>query len=99
MKIVGFILALITPLASMLVWDPTVYFDKEIAVAEEKIGGFMKGVCHLDPDYDLIKEANVEWFRDDIPFPYNKDGSISQHYENWKKESLNGGTEPCLIRR
>lgn len=85
MKIVGFILAVITPLASMLVWDPTVYFDKEIPVAEEKIGGFMKGVCHLDPDYELIKEANVEWYRDDIPFPYNKDGSISEHYLNWKK--------------
>lgn len=85
MKIVGFILAVITPFASMLVWDPTVYFDKEIAVAEEKIGGFMKGVCHLDPDYDLINEANVEWYRDDIPFPYNADGTISAHYENWKK--------------
>lgn len=85
MKIVGFILAVITPFASMLVWDPTVYFDKEITVAEEKIGGFMKGVCHLDPDYDLINEANVEWYRDDIPFPYNADGTISAHYENWKK--------------
>ncbi len=86
-RIIGFILALITPLASMIVWDPTAYFDKEVPVAEEKIGGFMKGVCHLDPDYNLIKEANVEWFRDDIPFPYNKDGSISAHYENWKRES------------
>ena len=87
MKIVGFILALITPLASMLVWDPTVYFDKEVPAAEEKIGGFMKGVCHLDPDYDLINGANVEWFRDDIPFPFNKDGSISPSYESWKKEA------------
>ena len=87
MKIVGFILALITPLASMLVWDPTAYFDKEIPVAEEKIGGFMKGVCHLDPDYDLIKEANVEWFRDDIPFPFLADGSISPYYESWKREA------------
>lgn len=86
-RIIGFILALITPLASMIVWDPTAYFDKEVPVAEEKIGGFMKGVCHLDPDYKLIKEANVEWFRDDVPFPYNKDGSISAHYENWKRES------------
>ncbi len=87
MRIIGFILALITPLASMIVWDPTAYFDKEVTVAEEKIGGFMKGVCHLDPDYNLIKEANVEWFRDDIPFPYNADGTISARYENWKKES------------
>ena len=87
MKIIGFILAVITPFASMLVWDPSVYFDKEITVAEEKVGGFMKGVCHADPQYDLLNEADIEWFRDDIPFPYNKDGSLSQHYLNWKEES------------
>ena len=85
-KIIGFFLALITPLASMIVWDPTAYFDKEIPAAEEKIDGFMKGVCHLDPDYDLIKEGNIEWFRDDIPFPFNADGTISQSYTNWKAE-------------
>lgn len=87
MKIVGFILAVITPFASMLVWDPLVYFDKEISVAEDKVGGFMKGVCHADPQYDLLNEANIEWFRDDIPFPYNEDGTLSQHYLNWKEES------------
>lgn len=86
MKIIGFILALITPLASMIVWDPTAYFDKEVTVAEEKVDGFMKGVCHLDPDYELIKEGNIEWFRTDIPFPYNADGSISQSYINFKAE-------------
>jgi len=87
MKIVGFILAVITPFASLLVWDPLVYFDKEIAVAEDKAGGFMKGVCHADPQYDLLNEAGIEWFRDDIPFPYNSDGTLSQHYLNWKEES------------
>ena len=86
-KIVGFILAMITPLASLIVTDITVPFDKEIAAAEEKIGGFMKGVCHLDPQYELINEANVEWFRDDIPFPFNADGSISESYIRWKEES------------
>ena len=87
MKIVGFILAVITPFASMLVWDPSVYFDKNIDVAEAKVGGFMKGVCHADPQYDLLNEAGIEWFRDDIPFPYNSDGTLSQHYLNWKEES------------
>ena len=87
MRIVGFILAVITPFASMIVWDPTAYFDKNVTVAQEKVGGFMKGVCHADPQYDLLNEAGIEWFRDDIPFPYNKDGSISQHYLNWKAES------------
>ena len=41
MKIVGFILAVITPFASMIVWDPTVYFDKEIAAAEDEIKAVM----------------------------------------------------------
>ncbi len=83
-RIIGFLLAVLTPLLSTITWDPFAGFDKEVPAAEEKIGGFMKGVCHLDPDYDLIKEGNIEWFRDDIPFPYNKDGSISEHYKSWK---------------
>lgn len=83
-KIIGFLLAVLTPLLSTITWDPFAGFDKEVPVAEEKIGGFMKGVCHLDPDYDLIKEGNIEWFRDDIPFPYNADGTISESYKNWK---------------
>ncbi|MBQ2847169.1 MAG: hypothetical protein IJE74_02820 [Clostridia bacterium] len=86
-KIIGFLLAILTPLLSTITWDPLAGFDKEVPVAEEKIGGFMKGVCHLDPDYELIKEGNIEWFRDDIPFPYNTDGTVSEHYKNWKKES------------
>ena len=83
-RIIGFLLAVLTPLLSTITWDPLASFDKEVPVAEEKIGGFMKGVCHLDPDYDLIKEGNIEWYRDDIPFPYNADGTLSQSYINWK---------------
>ena len=87
MKIVGFILAVLTPFLSLIVATPFSIFDKNVDIAQEKVGGFMKGVCHADPQYDLLEEAGIEWFRDDIPFPYNKDGSISQHYLNWKKES------------
>ncbi len=85
-KIIGFILAVITPLASLIVVDPTVPFDKEIAVAEEKAGGFIKGVCHAREQYDLLTDANIGWIRDDIPFAFNKDGSLSQSYINWKAE-------------
>lgn len=83
-RIIGFLLAVLTPFLSTITWDPLASFDKNVPVAEEKIGGFMKGVCHLDPDYDLIKEGNIEWYRDDIPFPFNADGTISEHYKNWK---------------
>lgn len=83
-RIIGFLLAVLTPLLTTITWDPLAAFDSNVTVAEEKIGGFMKGVCHLEPDYDLIKEGNIGWFRDDIPFPYNADGTISESYKNWK---------------
>ena len=86
-KIIGLLLTIITPLASFIVIDPTVPFDKEIGVVEEKIGGYMKGVCHAEPQYDLLKGANIGWIRDDIPFAFNKDGSLSQSYINWKAET------------
>ena len=85
LRIVGLLLAIITPLVTILCTDVTVPFDKEIEVSMEKAGGFLKGVCHAEPDYDLIKDANIGWFRDDIPFPYDKDGNLSQSYISWKE--------------
>lgn len=87
-RIVGLILAIITPLVTILVTDVTVPFDKEIETTIEKAGGFIKGVCHADPDYDLIKGANIGWFRDDIPFPYDKDGNLSPGYIAWKEYAM-----------
>lgn len=86
-KIIGLLLTVITPLASLIVVDPTVPFDKEIGIVEEKVGGYMKGVCHAEPQYDLLKGANIGWIRDDIPFAFNKDGSLSQSYINWRAET------------
>ena len=85
LRIVGFLLAVITPLATLMCTDVTVPFDKEIEESMEQAGGFIKGVCHADPDYDLIKDANIGWFRDDIPFPYTKDGELSPSYISWKE--------------
>ncbi|MBO7318706.1 MAG: hypothetical protein J6V06_01625 [Clostridia bacterium] len=85
LKIVGFILAMITPLLSFVCIDVTEPFDKEIEVAMEKAGGYIKGVCHAEPDYELITDANIGWFRDDIPFPYDEDGNLSKSYIAWKE--------------
>lgn len=85
--IIALILAAITPLATLICYDPLVPYDKEIAVAEEKAGGYMKGVCHADPDYDLLNEANIGWIRDDIPFPYDENGELSKSYLSWKAET------------
>ena len=84
-RMVGLLLAIITPLVTILCTDITVPFDKEIEVSMEKAGGFIKGVCHAEPDYELIKNANIGWFRDDIPFPYDKDGNLSESYLAWKE--------------
>ncbi len=92
MRIVAFLLAIITPLISMIFSDPFACRDSEVIAAKESVGGFMKGVCHLDPNYELIKQANVEWFRTDIPFPYNSDGSISNEYLEFK-EYIKGYTD------
>ena len=86
-KILAVLLAVLTPALTLLIAvEPTATLDLRDEIVEYKIGGFMKGVCHADPDYELIKEANIGWTRKDIPFPYNKDGSLSQHYLNWKAE-------------
>lgn len=84
-KIVGFLLAVLTPFLNFFLTDVTVRFDDEIEIALEKTDGYMKGVCHAEPQYELIKEGNIEWFRDDIPFPYNADGEISESYKSWKE--------------
>ncbi len=83
-RILAFILALITPFLSILTYDITAFNDKEVVIAENNAGGFIKGVCHLEPDYELIKQANIGWYRVDIPFPYNSDGSISYEYIEFK---------------
>lgn len=84
-KILGFLLAVLTPLLSFLLIDITGPCNNEVEIALEKTDGFLKGVCHAEPQYDLIKEANIEWFRDDIPFPYSQDGSLSPSYLGWKE--------------
>ena len=84
-KIVGFILALLTPVLSFIFVDIKGPFENETEAALEKVGGYMKGVCHAQPQYELLNEGNIEWFRDDIPFPYDENGELSQSYKEWKK--------------
>ncbi len=85
-KVLSLVLSIITPLLMCISFEPTAKYDKECKEVTEKIGGFMKGVCHARGDYEMMKEANIEWTRKDIPFPYDKNGNISQSYINWKAE-------------
>ena len=86
MKIIALLLTILTPFLNLIVATPFARFDNEVVVAEEKVDGFMKGVCHAEPDYELLQEGNIEWFRDDIPFPFDKKGRPSKSYLSWKKE-------------
>lgn len=88
MKIIALLLSILTPFLTLITSSPLAFLDKEIPAVEEKLGGFMKGVCHAKTDYELLNEGNIEWFRDDIPFPYDANGELSQSYINWKQESL-----------
>lgn len=86
-KFLGVFLAILTPILNFFLTDLPNPFDKEAELAMQKTGGYIKGVCHLEPDYELIREGNIEWFRDDIPFPYDKDGNLSLGYIYWKEEA------------
>ncbi|MBR3595773.1 MAG: hypothetical protein IKL47_02195 [Clostridia bacterium] len=48
--------------------------------------GFIRGLCHPTEDFNQIKEANIEWIRIDIPFPFDADGSILKSYEDFKEK-------------
>lgn len=86
-KALAVMLALLTPLLTFtFAYEPTAKYDKNCAEVIEKMGGFMKGVCHARGDYEAMKAANIGWTRKDIPFPYEKDGSLSGSYIRWKAE-------------
>ncbi len=50
----------------------------------EKTGGFIKGICHPNDNYDLLKDAGLRWVRRDVPYPFEADGSISKSYTDYK---------------
>lgn len=54
----------------------------------EKNGGFIKGVCHPNDDYKLLKDAGLFWVRRDIPYPFEADGSVSESYKNYKERCI-----------
>lgn len=50
--------------------------------------GFICGVCHPNDDYEQIKAANIGWVRIDIPFPFDKNGELSERYLHFKEWAL-----------
>lgn len=56
----------------------------ETEAFRKKAGGFICGVCHPNENYAQLKRGNIEWIRIDIPFPYDKNGSVRKSYEDFK---------------
>ena len=47
--------------------------------------GFLRGVCHPNEDYALLREAHIQWVRFDIPFPFTEQGGGSPAYAAFKE--------------
>jgi len=53
---------------------------------KDRLGGFIKGICHASENYAQIKGAGLEWERADIAFPFDAQGNVRQDYLNWKEK-------------
>ncbi len=60
----------------------------EVDALKEKTGGFIKGVCHPNENYEQIAEANIEWVRFDISnMPYDENGEPTPGYLSFKERA------------
>lgn len=64
------------------------YFKKscssDVIACKTRTGGFVKGVCHPNGNYEQLKKANLGWIRIDIPYPFDDNGDISKSYEDFR---------------
>lgn len=74
--------------------------NRNLQALYKKTGGFIKGICQPNDNIALLKEAGIEWVRRDVPFPFDTDGKLSQHYLDFKKSSrmfdANGISNICI---
>ena len=52
--------------------------------ALEKAGGYIKGVCHA-PAEQAVLDANAEWTRHGMTFPFDAEGNVRPEWENTKR--------------
>lgn len=58
--------------------------DRDTQALVDRLGGFICGVCHPNENYDLLREGGFNWVRIDIPYPFNRDGSVSGSYRAFR---------------
>ena len=87
-SILGFLLTLIVPLANIVTFPFAGFFSYNSYKVEQQAGGFIKGVCHPDANYDMILDANISCIREDVPLPFDAYGNENYFYKIWKQEML-----------
>ena len=61
--------------------------DRETKALTERLGGFVCGVCHPNGDYELLREGGFNWVRFDVPYPFDRDGSVSGSYRAFRERA------------
>lgn len=49
--------------------------------------GFMRGVTHPKAYFANLSDANINWVRFDVPFPFEEDGTLREDYLSFKKRA------------
>ena len=70
--------------SSLLAYPLKPKTSEEVKIARQKAGGFIKGVCHGNANYEQMKGAGLEWNRCDIPFPFDESGNQREEYTHFK---------------
>jgi len=69
--------------------------------AMAKVGGFMRGICHVGDAYGQLLDNNIEWERLDCPFPFEADGvTTNLSYRNYRQRLIDrhaAGLKTMLI--
>ena len=61
----------------------------EVECAKARAGGFMRGICHSGDDFTRLPEANIQWERLDVPFPFEEDGAtLREEYKTFKENLI-----------
>ncbi len=89
MKVLALLLATVAFVGTpTLLATPPAENDTDVAAVLEATGGFMTGICHPEPEYKTIKNANIGWIRVDIPYPLDENNKQTPSYKAWKREML-----------
>ncbi len=75
------------------------YFIPQSSAETEKLRekDFICGICHPYGDVQLLKDANIKWVRMDIPFPFQKDGSVSESFAAFKEKCASYAKEGIKV--